>query len=66
MELMRKEGVLGTLVEDAPEHKETKTVINRFKKNDEKARAHIVLNLAQQPATFLTSLIMSGDTSRAV
>lgn len=66
MELMRKDVVLGALNEDAQEDTATAIIINRFKKADEKARAHILLNPGEQKATLVTSLLMSMDTSRAI
>lgn len=62
MELMTKDGALGALTEDAPEDTATTTAKNRFKKIDEKDRANIALNLGEEPATLVTSLLMLGDT----
>lgn len=63
---MRRDGVLNALSEDAPEEGASIATINLFSKVDEKARAHIVLNLVEKPATFVTSLLMSGETTKEV
>lgn len=67
MELMRKDGVLHVLSEDPPNPEtSTNTVVSRWKRDDERARPHIVLNLGEEPATLVTSLVISGGTSRQV
>lgn len=63
---MRKDGVLNALAKDAPEEGATSNVINRINKMDEKAWAHIVFKLGEEPATLVTSLLMSGATTKSV
>lgn len=58
MEIIRKDGVLGALTEDSMDHIATTAATKRFKKMDEKAQVHIALNLVEEPATLVTSLLM--------
>lgn len=64
---MRKVGVLHALIEDPP-NPDTSTVasVNKFKKDDEKAITHIVLNLREETATLLTTLLISCATTKVV
>lgn len=64
MELIRKDGVLNALTENAREERETINVINRFNKMDEKSRSKIFVNLCEQPATLVTSLLMLDGTKK--
>ena len=67
MELMRKDGVLHVLTQEPPDaDNATQAQINRFQRDDQKARPHIVLNLAEEPATLITSLLMSDGTTKQV
>ena len=66
MELMRKNGVLHVLRDDSPNEDASEAIQNRFKRAEEKARAHIVLNLGDEPATLFTSSLMSGATTKEV
>ena len=67
MELMRKDGVLNLLREDPPDpNTASNGALARFQKEDQKARPHIVLNLGEEPATMITSLLLSGATTEAV
>lgn len=67
MELMRKDGVLHVLTEDPPSAEtNSQAVINRWKKQDEKARPHIVLNLGEEPAILVTSILLEGATTKQV
>ena len=67
MELMRKDGVLYVLTQDPPEQEtSTQAAVSRFRKDDEKARPHIVLNIGEEPATIITSLLLAGATTKAV
>lgn len=63
---MRKDGVLSALTDDAPRDTAIVAAVNRFNKTGEKARAQIVLNLGEEPATLVTSLLMPGAPTRAV
>lgn len=56
MELLHRDGVLAALTEDFPDDDAHGPAIDRFKKMGENARAHIVLNLGEEPATLRTSL----------
>lgn len=66
MELMPKDGVLDALQEDEPPEVSSAAVINKFKKQYKKARAHIVLNLGKEPAMLVTSLWILGAATKAV
>lgn len=66
MEFVKKNGVLSALTKAAPRDTATTAAVNSFNKTDEKARAHIVLNLGEEPATLVTSLLMSGATTSAI
>ena len=57
-EMMRKDNVLHVLTEDLPEHA-SQSATTRFMADDRKARAHVVLNLGEEPATLIT-LITNG------
>lgn len=65
MEMMRNDGVLGALTEDLPTEGSTSEVVNRFKRMDEKARDQIVLNLGEEQATIITSVLTSDGTTNA-
>lgn len=41
-------------------------MVNKFKKDGKKARSHIVLSVGKEPATLITSLILSGASTKAV
>lgn len=65
MEIMRKDGVLAAITEERPLDTTSTSIINRFNEIDEKARERIVLNLGEELATFVTSLLMSEATTPA-
>lgn len=59
--------VLHALTDDPPDpDTATTAAVNKFQKDDAKARPHIVLNLGEEPATILTSLLLSGATTKVV
>lgn len=63
---MGKDGVLNDVSEDAPDEGASIATINRFSTMYEKSRAHIVLNLGEEPTTLLTSLQMLGAKTEEV
>ena len=44
----------------------TQAQINRFQRDDQKVGPYIVLNLAKEPATLITSVRMSDDTTKKI
>lgn len=58
MEMMRKDGDMNALTNDAPGGDASTAVINCFNKTEENAEAHIALNLGEEPATLVTSLLI--------
>lgn len=59
-ELMRRVGVLCVVSHDLPDAEvSTMAVKNKFRKNNEKARPHIALNVRVEPATLIASLVLS-------
>ena len=64
MELMRKDGVLHVLTEDPPTG--PPNMVSKFQKDDQKARTHIVLNIGDEPATLITSILLTGATTKEV
>ena len=67
MEWMRKDGILHILTEDAPDPNDsTSAVLEKYKREDQKDRPHIVLNIWEEPATLITSLLLSSATTKDV
>lgn len=66
-ELLRKDNVLHVLTETPP-NPETSNVraVEAWKKSDLKARPHLVLNLGEEPATLVTSLLLSDASTKQV
>ena len=62
---MRKDNVLHVLTEDLPENA-SQSATTRFMADDRKARAHVVLNLGEEPATLITSLLMADASTKEV
>lgn len=66
-ELMRRDGVLHVLTESPPDpNSSTAEARAQWLKDDQKARPHIVLNLAEEPATLVTSLLISDASTKEV
>lgn len=42
------------------------TVVNKFRKEDAKARTQIVFNFGEEPNKLVTSIIFAGDTTKEV
>ena len=65
MEILRKDNVLHVLTEEISEDA-SQAQRNRFAQDDRKARAHVVLNLGEEPATLITALLLADATARDV
>ena len=66
-EITLKDGLIHTLSDDPPnEELSTTAAVNKFRKEDEKARPHIVLNLREEPETLVTYLLMDKATTKVV
>lgn len=64
--LIRKDGVIAALNENAPDDTAIIAAISKFMNKDEKARLSIILNLENGPTTMSTSSLMSGAITLAV
>lgn len=64
---MRWDGVLYVLSQDTPDTEvSTVAVSDKFKKDDEKARCHIVLDVEEEPDMLITSPVLSGPPTKGV
>ena len=66
-ELMRNDGVLHVLTEDPPNLETASSAsVTKFRKEDAKARPHIVLNLGEEPTTLVTAILLADATTKEV
>lgn len=64
---MRRGGVLSVISQYSPDAEmATVAVTNKFRKNDEKARSHIVHVVGEELDTLITSLVLSGAPTKVV
>ena len=61
---MRKDGVLHVLTDDPPSG--PPNAISKSQKEDQKARPHIFLNIGEEPATLITSILLAGAITKEV
>ena len=67
MDMMRKDGVLHLLNAEPPRAGMSSIEsTSRFKRDDEKERRHIVLNIGEEPSNLVTSLLMNEATTKQV